>query len=235
MAQITYADKVALNVNAGVADINKVNDTDMNEIKTVVNNTVSSIGTGNDTFSSSTAYSSGDLVIYQNQVYKFTASHNGAWTGTDADLVPIINNQVINPRLIPHVVADVAGSGSSGSGNFREFTFSTINVYDSDCVGSSSSRLLIKKAGFYRITYSGRMSDGTGNCLCGIALNQTLNDTYATWGYSNTRLSMTKSFIVSLSANDTLSGVRTGTSISNPGVSSFSATVEYLGTVGVLS
>lgn len=37
MAQITYADKTALNVNSGIADINKVNASDMNEIKTVVN------------------------------------------------------------------------------------------------------------------------------------------------------------------------------------------------------
>lgn len=37
MAQITYADKVALNVNPEIAAINKVQDTDMNEIKQVVN------------------------------------------------------------------------------------------------------------------------------------------------------------------------------------------------------
>lgn len=37
MAQITYANKVALNVNPEIAAINKVQDTDMNEIKQVVN------------------------------------------------------------------------------------------------------------------------------------------------------------------------------------------------------
>ena len=37
MGQITYADKVALNVNPEIAAINKVQDTDMNEIKKVVN------------------------------------------------------------------------------------------------------------------------------------------------------------------------------------------------------
>lgn len=37
MAQITYQNKVALNVNPEVADINKVKDSDMNEIKNVVN------------------------------------------------------------------------------------------------------------------------------------------------------------------------------------------------------
>ena len=37
MAQITYTNKVALNENPEIADINKVKDSDMNEIKQVVN------------------------------------------------------------------------------------------------------------------------------------------------------------------------------------------------------
>ncbi len=37
MQSISYTNKTALNSNAGVADINKCNATDMNEIKTVVN------------------------------------------------------------------------------------------------------------------------------------------------------------------------------------------------------
>lgn len=40
MAMINYADKVALNSNSGIADINKVNATDMNEIKNAFNNQV---------------------------------------------------------------------------------------------------------------------------------------------------------------------------------------------------
>lgn len=37
MSKITYSNKVALNENASIADINKIKDADMNEIKTVVN------------------------------------------------------------------------------------------------------------------------------------------------------------------------------------------------------
>ena len=37
MAQITYADKSAMNVNSSIPDTNKVNASDMNEIKSVVN------------------------------------------------------------------------------------------------------------------------------------------------------------------------------------------------------
>lgn len=38
MSKITYEDKAALNQNSNIPDINKVNDTDMNMIKNVVNN-----------------------------------------------------------------------------------------------------------------------------------------------------------------------------------------------------
>ena len=37
MAKITFKDKVALNVNSDIADVNKCNATDLNEIKNVVN------------------------------------------------------------------------------------------------------------------------------------------------------------------------------------------------------
>ena len=40
MAMINYADKVALNSNSGIADINKCNATDMNELKKAFNNQV---------------------------------------------------------------------------------------------------------------------------------------------------------------------------------------------------
>lgn len=41
---ITYDNKVALNENPGIADVNKVTDDDMNEIKSVVNNNANNIG-----------------------------------------------------------------------------------------------------------------------------------------------------------------------------------------------
>lgn len=44
ITKITYANKSAINSNSGVADTNKVNATDMNEIKTVVNNNADNIG-----------------------------------------------------------------------------------------------------------------------------------------------------------------------------------------------
>ena len=44
MSKITYTDKVALNVNSDIADINKCNASDLNEIKEVVNTNDDNIG-----------------------------------------------------------------------------------------------------------------------------------------------------------------------------------------------
>lgn len=44
MQAISYTNKSALNENAGIADINKCNATDLNEIKTVVNANASECG-----------------------------------------------------------------------------------------------------------------------------------------------------------------------------------------------
>ena len=44
MAKITYENKVALNTNSQIADKNKVNDSDMNEIKSVVNQNDTNVG-----------------------------------------------------------------------------------------------------------------------------------------------------------------------------------------------
>ena len=44
MAQITYEDKVFLNQNSQIANMNKVNDSDLNEIKDVVNQNDTNVG-----------------------------------------------------------------------------------------------------------------------------------------------------------------------------------------------
>lgn len=91
MAKITYNDKSYLNQNVSVPAINKVQDTDLNEIKNVINNTLfTSLGLDTDNFSTSTTYAIGDLVIYDNKIYKFTSAHTGDWDASDVSLVPII-------------------------------------------------------------------------------------------------------------------------------------------------
>lgn len=93
MSKITYEDKVALNVNSDIADINKVNDSDMNEIKNVVNTnddntTNNSNAIGN--LSSLNTADKNNLVsaineVNDNDVLKGTYSTNetkiGTWMG----------------------------------------------------------------------------------------------------------------------------------------------------------
>ena len=44
ITKITYSNKTNINANSGVANINKINDSDMNEIKTVVNTNADNLG-----------------------------------------------------------------------------------------------------------------------------------------------------------------------------------------------
>lgn len=91
MAMITYDDKSNINTLPSIPAVNKITDIDLNEIKAVVNATIiSGLGLDTNTFSTSTTYSVGDLVVYDNKIYEFTSSHTGAWNDNDASLVPII-------------------------------------------------------------------------------------------------------------------------------------------------
>lgn len=93
MAKITYENKVALNVNSDIADVNKCNATDLNEIKEVVNTnddntTKNSNAIGN--LSSLNTTNKNNLVsaineVNNNDVLKGTYSTNetkiGTWMG----------------------------------------------------------------------------------------------------------------------------------------------------------
>lgn len=56
MSKITYANKVAINENAEIPNINKITDSDMNEIKAVVNN-------NDDIVTNATTYSTREIKI----------------------------------------------------------------------------------------------------------------------------------------------------------------------------
>ena len=42
-----------------------------------------------DAFDSTAAYAIGDVVVYQNQLYKFTAAHTGVWNASDATAITV--------------------------------------------------------------------------------------------------------------------------------------------------
>jgi len=72
MSQINYADKVQLQENALIPDINKVKATDMNEIKTAHNDTdtrVTGLENAVSLFSGSTAV--GNAIVIPESIYNF--------------------------------------------------------------------------------------------------------------------------------------------------------------------
>ena len=61
--KLTYANKVAINENAEISDINKVTDNDMNEIKNVVNNNDDDLITINKKLTDATTYSTDEIRV----------------------------------------------------------------------------------------------------------------------------------------------------------------------------
>lgn len=89
MGKITYNDKVKINELTDVPDINKVKDVDMNEIKASVNTIYDVLGLGTDTFSTSTSYVVGDMVVYNGMIYECITATSGAWNSANWSLVPV--------------------------------------------------------------------------------------------------------------------------------------------------
>lgn len=63
MSKITYANKVAINENANIPNINKITDDDMNEIKEVVNNNDDDLATTNANIATMTSYSTSETRV----------------------------------------------------------------------------------------------------------------------------------------------------------------------------
>lgn len=85
MPKITYTDKSALYENSNIADINKVKDSDMNEIKKVVNVLLATLGIYTDDWISGDplhedTYNIGDVVIYDNRLFENITGHNTTTT-----------------------------------------------------------------------------------------------------------------------------------------------------------
>jgi hypothetical protein len=114
MSKITYDDKVALNINSNIADINKVNASDMNEIKTVVNNNddiLTAIGTTVNLFGNVGGSSVGTFDLYSHIVatkinyntWKFdiegqmdisNATHQYVWGIMPSKISDLLNNAI---------------------------------------------------------------------------------------------------------------------------------------------
>lgn len=82
--KLTYANKVAINENAEIPDINKVTDSNMNEIKAVVNNNDDDMITINTNLTNATTYSTTETVV-------------GTWMGKP------LYRKVINFGTLPNI------------------------------------------------------------------------------------------------------------------------------------
>ena len=72
---IQYQNKVALNTNPDIADINKVTDNDMNEIKSVVNNNANNVGDLSNLITPVLT----NLVGAINSIVESGSNANGSW------------------------------------------------------------------------------------------------------------------------------------------------------------
>ena len=114
---ITYANKSYINQNSGVADTNKVNDTDMNEIKSVVNNNATELTNTNTKFNNSfesgkiasnsmTTYSVGsDTYRYYDVVFTNT------YTNPPTVVVSVFNNSISSYGAIQCGVSNITTTG----------------------------------------------------------------------------------------------------------------------------
>ena len=163
MARITYTDKEYLNENASVPAINKVQDIDMNEIKSVINDTLlTALGLDTDTFSTSTAYSSGDLVVYDNKIYQFTASHTGAWTGTDVTLVPIIDRVTDNEQDIITLNNMLDMFNDTSGSDWKEMMKNKIDYCIDNINTTKTNAQTFINGGWYGVNYGLGMFSKTG-------------------------------------------------------------------------
>lgn len=109
MAKITYEKKVALNVNSDVADINKCNASDLNEIKEVVNNNDDNIGdlTQLNTTNKGSIVNSINEVITNTKVSiaKITTNGEGSYTSQEN-----VTGIWVNDFSIGDIVAEASNS-----------------------------------------------------------------------------------------------------------------------------
>lgn len=160
MGKITYNDKVKINELPDVPAINKVQDVDMNEIKTSVNTIYDALGLGTDTFSTSTSYVVGDLVIYNGMIYKCITATSGAWNPANWSLVPIFVDANINDEI-------------KGMLFENEYSDSTTEGYSANYVNNLANKFKFTK----KYTYNGtNMSTTNGTVRDYSSINIHTND-----------------------------------------------------------
>lgn len=139
MSKITYTNKVALNINPDVADVNKCNATDLNEIKQVVNENDDDFNTLNTNVGNLTQLHTTDKTsivnaineVNQNDINKGTYSNTEKIVGKWTDNKPIyrkvitgtiISSSVSNETVLLEdnnidIVTNISGTINYGTNN----------------------------------------------------------------------------------------------------------------------
>ena len=163
MAKITYENKVALNVNSDIADVNKCNATDLNEIKEVVNTnddktTNNSNAIGN--LSSLNTTSKNNLVSAVNEV---NANANNlkpvqlySYTGTNKQTSITLSDSYSNYKFI-----EIYGQRNAMHG-FIKMNTTDSNVIDFNIVGQNNGYLEISSS---HMTFNNTSVKLTGNVI----------------------------------------------------------------------
>ena len=123
--KLTYVNKVALNENAEISDINKVTDSDMNEIKAVVNNNDDDMITISTNLINATTYSTDEIRvgtwINSKPIYRKVIVNNPTTYGEQVRVDLNISNPELvwvdksNSFLISNGGATYCGIGADGN------------------------------------------------------------------------------------------------------------------------
>ena len=96
---ISYTDKVALNENSSIADINKIKDDDMNEIKNVVNNNATETGNNSTDIDNLQIYSTtetntGKVWIDGKTIYRRVMTYNNVAVSNGTQFADRVSSQI---------------------------------------------------------------------------------------------------------------------------------------------
>lgn len=140
LTKITYDTKVALDPQPGVANANKVSDSDMNEIKSVVNNAIDQIDTNTTNISNIDTYSTNEIdtgqkwidggSIYRKVIHKTTSISlsSQSWTSIGET---INNAQAITEARFLYVYNNkyyLLSVGAAYDNGVQLFNFRTVDV-----------------------------------------------------------------------------------------------------------
>lgn len=184
MAKITYENKVALNVNSDIADVNKCNATDLNEIKNVVNENDDNTTTNTNDIANNTA--------------KIGTLSNLNTTNKN-NLVSAINE--VNNNM--HAKIGLTSSVSTTAGDYNKIPYDSI-IEIEEGLSLNNNGIKVSKKGKYLVTLIGRLKL-TGIVYLAIRKNN-IDSNEAVVSCSTDVETYTVSAVVNCQENDTIYG-----------------------------